>query len=272
MIEDLVFFSLLGFIIILVQRRETDLNRNLDDKIELLFSAKKLRSGEVAYLRDELRKISSDCRQSVTNIDVVAHDVEREFVQLDVSRQYYVGNYLSSEEAQHLLQVDITPDIYPGDGPSMYIYPTITNSVVEENGSWRRIADDEMLDEGTNLKGGERHRPATKKLQIRAGQVREFRSRFRAWQRLFEEEAESGPRPTGDEAIRQPDCFEVTLLKHWDEIEINIRNSLLSEMKLTISGNDSRTFTVLPGDEQRKAYRVENLTANSRIYISFMPG
>lgn len=269
--EDLAFFSLLGFILVIVQRREADLNRNLDDKIELLFSAKKLRSGEVAYLKEELRRISSDCRQSVTHIDVVNHDAGREFVQLDVSRQYYVGNYLSSEDAQHLLQVDLTPDTYPGDGPSMYIYPTITNSVVEAHGEWTRVADDELLDEGAELNSGDRYRPPERKLQIRPGQVREFRSRFRAWQRLYKEPLGAVDPTVRQAQQREPDVFEVTLLKHWDEIIVNVRNSLTSEVRVTISGDESRAFSILAGDEQRKAYRVENLSANSRIYISFIP-
>lgn len=294
--EDLTFFTLLGFIIILVQRREADRNRNLDDKIELLFSAKDLRSGEVAYLREELRKISADCRQSVTQIDVIDYDEVNEFVRIDVSRQYYVGNYLSSEDALYSLKINLTPDTYPGQGPSMTLFPTITNSVIAEGGDWRRIADDEILDAGGDLAGGQPHQPPEKTLTIGPGQVREFRSRFRGWQSLYVRDrttgspadsgrteaaspnagAEAPPAETPADAAVAPelekDVFEVVLLKHWDMIEIHIRNSLHRKLGITISGNDSRSFVVLPGDEQRKAYRVENLLANSTIYISFTPG
>lgn len=263
LIEDLAFFSLLGFIIVLLQRREFDRNRNLDDKVELLFSAKELRSGEVAYLREELRKISTDCRDSIIDIDVIDYDEANKLVQIDVSRRMYVGNYLSSDPAEYKLKIDITPDDACGHTPCMQIFPTITNSVVKSGGDWNRVADDEVLDLGAMLAGGQAYRPPEKHLEIRPAQVREFRMRFRGWQRLFKAPVNG--------AAPEPDTYELLLLKHWDEIQINVRNSLNRKLGVTISARESRSFELLSGDEQQKAYRVENLSANSTVHISFAP-
>lgn len=265
LIEDLAVFSLLGFIIILIQRREADQNRNLDDKIELLFSAKRLRSGEVAYLREELRKISSDCREAVTEIDVIDYDEANGLIHIDVSRRFYVANYLSTDSAQYALNIDITPDDACGHTPCLQMFPTITNSVVRSGNEWSRVADDEVLDQGAALNSGEPYRPSQKRLEIAPGQVREFRTRFRGWQRLFKKE-------TGPGGVPETDGYRLLLLKHWDEIQINVRNSLTRKLRVTISGRESRSFELLAGDEQQKAYRVENLSANSTVHISFTPG
>ena len=265
LIEDLAVFSLLGFIIILIQRREADQNRNLDDKIELLFSAKKLRSGEVAYLREELRKISSDCREAVIEIDVIDYDEDNGLIRIDVGRRYYVANYLSTDSAQYRLKIDITPDDACGHEPCLQMFPTITNTVVRSRGEWRRSADDEVLDQGAELNSGQPYRPPEKRLEIAPGQVREFRTRFRGWQRLYKKE-------TGPGGLPESDAYRLLLLKHWDEIQINVRNSLTRKLRVTISGRESRSFELVAGDEQQKAYRVENLSPNSTVHISFMPG
>lgn len=268
-IEDLIFFSLLGFILVLLQRRDADRSRNLDDKIELLFSAKKLRSGEAAYLREQVKSISADCREITNLIDVIDHDEARELLLLDVSRRFYVGNYLSSEAARYTLKVDLTPDLIEGHEPAMELFPTITNSVTRVEGEWRRGGDDEVVAQGVELAGGVPYRPADQHLEIRPGQVREFRTRFRGWQPIYKKGAVGavGGRPVA----RELDSYEILMLKHWDEIEIHVRNSLNRPLKVAISGSERRQFELLPGDEQRKAYRLENLSANSSINLSFTP-
>ena len=262
-VQDVVFFSLLGFLVLLLQRRETDRDRNLDDKVDLLFSAKRLRSGEAAYLREQVRTIAADCVQHITQIDVVDSDEERELIQLDVSRRFYVGNYLKDESAQYILKLDITPDAVEGHDPCMHVYPTIVNSVTKSGTEWLRSADDEVLEPAKDLSSGDAYRPAPKHLEIESDQIREFRTRFQAWQMIYK------GAPTDGE--RELDAYEISITKHWDEMQIHVRNSLKKSISITISGKESRDIKLLPGDEHRKAYRIENLSANSKIDIMFKP-
>jgi hypothetical protein len=127
--EDLAFFLLLGFILVLVQRREADLNRNLDNKIELLFSAKKLRSGEAGFLRNEVRKISADCQTLAIDIDVIEEDAALNLIRIDVTRRWLVANYLSSETAEYAWRLRLTADDSGGRPPSIFVVPSYTGDV-----------------------------------------------------------------------------------------------------------------------------------------------
>jgi hypothetical protein len=263
LIEDLVFFSLLGLFVVLIQRREADLSRTMDDRIELLFNAKRLRSGEAAYLREQVRSISNDCRESSTFIDVIAYDPKKKLVQIDVGRRYYVANYLADESSRYELKIDLTADSGIGKSPAITIFPTLSTKVQKENGEWKQLGDTQTLDEGGVIEDGQSYRETKKHLDIATNETREFRTRFRGWQRLYAE----GTKPQDE----QFESYEVTLLKHWDMINIHVRNSLQRELRVTMSGDDSRSFTLVAGDDERKAYRTENLLANSIIAIRFMP-
>jgi hypothetical protein len=263
LIEDLVFFSLLGLFVVLMQRREADLSRTMDDRIELLFNAKRLRSGEAAYLREQVRTVSNDCQESATFIDVVAYDQTKKLVQIDVSRRYYVANYLADESSRYELKIDLTADGGIGKSPAITIFPALSTKVQRENGEWRQLGDTQILDEGGVIEEGQSYRETKKHLDIAANETREFRTRFRGWQRLYAE----GSKPSEEKF----EFYEVTLLKHWDMINIHVRNSLQRELRVTMSGDESRAFTLVAGDDERKAYRTENLLANSIIAIRFMP-
>jgi len=267
LLNDLIFFSLLGFMLILIQRREADRGRNIDDKIDLLFDAKRLRSGEVAYLKDQVRKVSADCRSNLTEIDVIQHDSKHQLIQMDVRRRFQVANYLATEAAEYKFQLDLTPDDACGNQPCAVVYPSITTSLLPDGRGGFESTEDEVLSEGAKLDAGEPYKTPSKLLQIEPGQMREFRTRFRAWQRLFKQ-AEAIAE-TQDSRKPEPDSFEILAVKHWDEILIQVRNSLPTKLCVTISGRESRSFELHPGDQQHKAYRVENLAANSTIYVSF---
>lgn len=265
LLEDIVFFSLLGFLLILLQRRDADRSRNLDDKIELLFSAKRLRSHEASYLREQVRSISADCVELITAIDVVGYDAENELIELDVSRRFYVGNYLDSESASYTLKLDITADEISAYDPCMHVYPTLANSVKRDGLEWKRGGDDETLEPAADLKSGGRFSPQPKVLEIEKGQVREFRMRFRAWQTIYDDD---GPESGSD---RKLDVYQLKILKHWDELQIHLRNSIKQPVRIILEGQESREIRLLPGDEHRKAIRTENLRANSIIDIKFLP-
>ncbi len=262
-IEDLVFFSLLGFLILFFQRRDADRGRSVDDKIELLFSAKKLRSGETSYLRDKLKGISYDCISMVTAVDVLEVDEAQNLIRLDVTRRFYVGNYLDKDSAVYPFEIKIWSDDAVDRNPAIKVFPTLTNGVFMRDGEWNRSGDDEILEPGVDLSKGEDLISETKHLEIAPGEVREFRSRFKAWQSIYKGGI-NGPK---DEL----DSLELTISKHWDDTQFHVRNSLNRTVAIAISGRESRQIKLLPGDEVRKAFRIENLSANSKVDITFEP-
>ena len=267
--EDLAFFSLLGFIIVLVQRREADLNRSLDDKIELLFSAKKLRSGEAAFLRNEVRKISADCQALIVDIDVMEEDAANDMIRIDVSRRWIVANYLAAESAEYSWNLQITADESGGHDPAIFVFPSYTTVMsMGADGIWQRSTDDEPLHPGGEIPERGVLRSEKQILEISPDQGREFRTRFQGWQPLHLKT--SGP-PVGmiGPVRPEPDTYRLKMDRHWDEIEISVRNSLKRPIRTTISGSGSRMLDVEPGEKKIRAYRGENLKADSHVYVSF---
>ncbi len=278
LVENLVFFSLLGFGLLVVQRREADRNRSLDDKIDLLFNAKNFRAGEIAFLREQLKQISADCRTVDVEIDVLNHDPTGHFVQIDVSRTWLIANYLADESAVYEWKLKLSADEAPGHTPSMTVYPTFTTTLVAAgDGRWRSTSDDETLHAGTDLPGGASMEVPVRPLEIEASGAREFRTRFRGWQRIYA----IGPVPSGaavGPVLARPDHFKFNVIKHWDEVRVTIRNSLKTPLAVAISqstGDEGmrmvRKATLEPGDRQRDAHSFENLPARSRVYVSFEP-
>jgi hypothetical protein len=271
LLEDLIFFSVIGFIILVVQRREADRSRNIDDKIDLLFNAKKLGSDEISYLRDEVRKISADCQRQVTELDVIDHDPANSLILLDVSRRFQVGNYLRDEPAEYTFQLGITPDDACGNRPCLIVFPSISTSMVPNGaGGWARGADDQILDEGGEVEFPNRYRPDSKVVQIPARSLREFRTRLRGWQPLYKPTPQP---PAGAFGPVKPelDHYNIVFAKHWDEVTVNVRNSLQRQLRVTIKAVDATTFDLQPGDHRFQALRVQNSSAKSRIAIVFEP-
>lgn len=268
--EDLAFFSLLGFILVLVQRREADLNRNLDDKIELLFSAKKLRSGEAAFLRNEVRKISADCQTLAVDIDLIEEDASLNLLRIDVSRRWVVANYLASESAEYSWRLNLKADETGGRSPSIFVFPSYTTVMSKgPDGAWQRSTDDELLHPGGEIPDGAKLQSDEKRLEIPPDQGREFRTRFQGWQPLFA--GEDGPPPGLIGPVQPaPGTYRLKMDRHWDVIEISVRNSLKRPIRTTIIGANNRNLEVEPGEKKERAYRGENLKAGSHVYVSFV--
>lgn len=265
--EDLIFFSLLGFMIILIQRREADRGRNFDDKIDLLFDAKRLRSGEIAFLRSRVQTISSDCQNNDTTIDVISFDEVNNLIQVDVSRRFTVANYLSSEPSIFEFTQGVVPDDACGNEPCLKIFPAVTTSLLPDGKGGFESRDDEILHEGGEFKAGETFKPKPQKLEILPGQRREFRTRFRCWQKLVPIEG-AGLRELKTDSGAD-EGYRLQAKKHWDEITIRIRNSLSNKIRIAIHGQEKRVIEVHPGDQQHKAYRIENLSHDSKISVFF---
>lgn len=268
--EDLAFFSLLGFILILAQRRETDLNRNLDDKIELLFSAKKLRSGEAAFLRNEIRKISADCRTVSVDIDVIDEDLDNQLIRIDVSRSWLVANYLSSESAEYTWRLRLVGDDAAHHYPALSVFPSYTSEMTaDENGQWQTAQDREVLHAGGEAGNNGEVSSETQVLEIKPRHAREFRTRFQGWQQLYAKPQGLAANFVGP-IKPEPDPYRLKLEKHWDEIEITLRNSLKRSIMIIISASGERKMQLDPGERKVRAYRGENLAANSHVYVSFI--
>jgi hypothetical protein len=265
--EDLVFFSLLGFMIILIQRREADRGRNFDDKIDLLFDAKRLRSGEIAYLRSRIQTVSSDCQNNDTTIDVIGFDEANGLIQIDVSRSFTVANYLTSEPAVFEFKQRVVPDNSCGNEPCLKIFPAVTTSLLPDGKGGYESHEDEILHEGGEFSADEKFEPESRRLEILPGQLREFRTRFRCWQKVVPLEG-AGLKELKT-AAGDHEGYRLQAKKHWDELTIRVRNSLSDRIRIAIHGQDKRVFEVHPGDQQHKAYRIENLSHESKISVLF---
>ena len=277
-VENLIFFSLLGFGLLVVQRREADRNRGLDDKIDLLFNGKTLRGGEVAFLREELRKISADCQTLEVEVDVLGHDPDQQLVEIDVSRTWLVANYLADESALYSWRLNLSADA-AGHSPSLAVYPSHSTALSSgRDGEWRSASDDEMLHPGGELECGQTMKAETVPLTIPPREAREFRTRFQGWQRLYATSAVPSAGAAAGPVLPEPDSYRFKVSRHWDEVRLTVRNSLKRPLAVSISqsiGEGERKavkrLELPPGDRQRHAHRFENLPANSRVYVSFDP-
>lgn len=279
LVENLIFFSLLGFGLLVVQRREADRNRGLDDKIGLLFNGKNLRGGEGAFLREELRKISADCQTLEVEVDVLGHDPEAQLVEIDVSRTWLVANYLADESALYSWRLNLSADA-AGHSPSLAVYPSHSTALsCGRDGEWRSASDDEMLHPGGELECGETMKAEPMPLTIAPREAREFRTRFQGWQRLHATSAVPAPGANAGPLLPEPDSYRFKVTRHWDEVRLTVRNSLKRPLAVSISqsiGEGERRpvkkLELPPGDRQRHAHRFENLPANSRVYVPSTPG
>jgi len=262
LVEDLVFFSLLGLFVVLMQRREADLSRTMDDRIEILFNAKILRSGEAAYLREQVRTISNDCRESYTFVDVIDYDEDNGLVQIDVSRQFYVSNYLTDESSRYELKLDIAADDVVPHDPAITVFPTLSRQVRRERGEWVEDGGGaQPLDPGGTVPQGGVYSKGRKFINIPAHKTLEFRTRFRGWQPLSLIDAATG--------TAVDEFYQVEHAKHWDRIEVEVRNSLQQKLAVTIKGGDIREFSLLEGHDS--AFTMENLPSKSTIAFRFVP-
>lgn len=278
LVENLIFFSLLGFGLLIVQRREADRNRGLDDRLDLLFNAKQLRSGESSFLRDELRRISADCQSMEVAIDVVDHDTTEGLVEIDVMRNWLIANYLSDESAVYDWRLRIASDAIPSRLVAMTVYPSYSATLTRaSDGEWRNATDDELLHPGGDLGSSERLDSDPRPLTIEPSAAREFRTRFRGWQLLYD----GPPVPSADRMgpVRpDPGSYKFNVSKHWDEVRVMVTNSLKRDLRVSIyqsigSGPQKllRKMDLASGDRQRQPVRLENLPAGSRVYVSFEP-
>lgn len=109
----------------------------------------------------------------------------------------------------------------------------------DANGVWQRSEGDELLHPDGEVVEGACLHSEEKRLEIPPGFAREFRTRFQGWQPLFVKTA--GPPPGTLGPVRpEPDTYRLKMDRHWDEIELSLRNSLKRPIRATISGSGNR--------------------------------
>lgn len=255
LLEDLFFFSAVGFVIFVVQRREFERGRNIDDRLDTLFNAKSLTSEELTFLKEQVRAIGCDFRRNDMIIDVQEYDAVNNCVRLDVIRRWSVASYFQDESAEYHWEIDLIPDDIAGVTPLMEIYPTQRRTL--HLGPKKRWASEVVeLHPAVVLSTPERFRQALPIERVEPDTVWEFRLRYRAWQML-----------TTAAGLRDP--WQFTARKHWDTCSVRVRNSLSRAIRVHVEGKESRTVDLGAGAEQIDALELSNLTPGSTIEVSF---
>ena len=265
LLEDMVVFLFLGLVLMVLQRSEFYRSRKLDDRINYLFNAKNLTSEELTYLKDELATIACDFREDLAIIDVKALSENGKLVKLDILRRHYVGNYLKERPAIYNWEIDLEPGPLSSSMrdkmPAMTVYPSRTTLYDEaDDGHLIEVGEDQKLHEIQHLAHGDApFTPDIERLEIKHGQVREYRSRFERWQRLHK---------ISDDENR----YEIPVKHHWDEMTIDLKNSLTHRLKITTqyTDDDAPTTTILgAGDHAVHAWSRPNVEAGGVLTISF---
>jgi len=257
MVGDIIFFTAIGVVLFVIQRREFERGRNLDDRIDTLFNAKKLTSEELSDLKRQVRRIGCDYRRNESVIDIRDHDEGRGCLWLDVTRRWYVASYFSDEAVDYEWRLKVRPDDLAGVSPLMVIFPSRMRTH-HLDGEGRQVSATEAIElhGQVSLVTPETYQHPSRHERIEQRTMREFHARYQAWQRLLKAD---GTR----------DYWEFEAEKHWDAFDLKIINSLRSRVRIHVRAKEPRTFELTSGATQIEPLVVSDLVHESRIFVEF---
>lgn len=254
LLEDIVFFSALGFVIVLIQRREYERGRNIEDRIDTLFNGKRLTRRELDDLQARVVALGCDCQVNEATLDVRDLDMAADAIQVDVSRKWYVASYFKSDAAPYDWKMEIAGDTLPGDLSLIEVFPSYYSTLPRDGA--KPTGNSTELHPAQRIRAPQIFEYRPDSIPIAPGATYEFRSRYRAWQRLH--------RPDGS-----VDQWEWTARKHWDRFRLTVRNSLSCGLKVRIVGVEERNFTLAPGEMQTEPFEVEDIVEKTKILVEF---
>jgi hypothetical protein len=254
LLEDIVFFSALGFVIVLIQRREYERGRNLEDRIDTLFNGKRLTRRELDDLQARVIALGCDFQLNEATLDVRELDASADAIQVDVSRKWHVASYFKSDSVPYDWTMRIEGDALPGDLSVIEVFPSFYSTLprpgTKTNGNSTELHPAQRIMAPAIFE----YQPPS--IPILPGAIYEFRSRYRAWQRLHRD----------DGSIDQ---WEWTARRHWDRFRLTVRNSLSYGLRIHIVGVEERSFTLAPGEMQTEPFEVEDIVEKTKILVEF---
>ena len=261
LVEDIAFFAALGFLIVAIQRREYNLHRKIGDRIDSLFNRKPLTNDEIGYLKDQISENACDFIWNETFIDIVSYNHEHSAIKLDVARRFHIGNYLTDLNALYKWRIRLQPDeISPlTDEEPFEFYPFFRGWKENSNGSTKPPILSEVIADGSIVAKGHVWDKTLVETAIEPGEVCEFRMRYRGWQPLTHLPDSSEPYP-----------YELESQRHWDTMEVTVRNSLAKPVNIVIKGpKGPRSVTIGSGDHLREAFHAKDLPTRSEVHVMF---
>lgn len=275
LLEDIIFFSVVGVILFVLQKADFYRGRRLEDRVDYLFNAKKLSSEERSYLKQEIQAISCDFIRDETVIDIVEYDAKFQLVKLDVARKFLIGNYVREQNAVHRFESRIAHDDMPDARDAMEIYPVSTKLVREKvagrHASGGPVVDFDDFDTvgRANTHGIHESRKSVDpafalnpplELAIKPGQFAIVEVRWRGWQPV-------GP---SKEDPAKNECFEVEFIRHWDAVSFELRNSLKQDVEITLEAlNTAEPYTLQSGMGCDKEWSGLDVTPGTKVLIRF---
>ncbi len=116
-LEDIIFFSSVGIVVIWWQTREPS-SHALDEKIANLYSRKETPSDVIAYSRDEVKRIAGYCHETKQKIDILKWDAERRAIYLRVESHLKLRNMLHKDDyVDKEVRFQVVPDSIEGISP-----------------------------------------------------------------------------------------------------------------------------------------------------------
>lgn len=260
LLEDILFFLLLGLAVLIVQRLEFHRTRKLEDRIDYLFNGKDLTALEKAYLVTRIQRDACDFEKIHTQIQVLEYDSENKLLKIDVTRRFRVKNYLTDCLAVHEWVMSLEPDKMPDDRTAIEVFPAQTTLLDLENSENMPDVESEVLSDFTELKKEtDKFELRPQGLTIPDNKIRECRGRYRGWQPLFDSVDSSNP-----------EAFVITVENHWDTMSIDLTNSLLTPVGFKFESEDgTKKIRLTPGDHKVNAVHKLDVPSGHKIKIYF---
>lgn len=273
LLEDILFFSMGGLILFMLQKADFYSGRRLEDRVDYLFNAKRLSSEERSYLKQELQSISCDFIRDETVIDLVELDAAHHLVRLDVSRRFLIGNYLKEQKALYKFESKIAHDAMPDARVAMEVFPVSMRPVARKQPAPKgakniapRFEEFESIGVPDVHGAHELRRTADAPFEIKPaleiliapGQIMMVEVRWRGWHDY-----------TAVGAAGEP--FEVEFIRHWDAVSFRLRNSLTQEVELRLDALQTKQpYTLQSGMACDKEWSGLDVTPGTKVLARFM--
>lgn len=300
--EDVIFFSIIGVVLFILQRRDFFKDKGLEDRINFLFNQKNLTNYERSYLSKKLASCTTDFKKNYVHLDIKSIDKQNNMIEIDVYRVFSMGNYLKDMNAKHLLDVYLEADKEPKLKVALEIHPVFKTAFSKKDYENHRreervpLGRPKDLTPSASLASGEKFQPGEVEIEIEPDQIVECSYRWNGWQPLDKGVIQSEPFdidstqssydstqmvdsnkrkiPPPSEKRRltkRKESYDIAVRRHWDDMIVSLSNDTDHTARIQISlGEAVKELDILPGMPAPKLWRTRNVKPDQKIIMEFL--
>lgn len=256
--SDLLFFGVLSFLIMLIQRKEYDSTRKVEARIETLFNADTLSSEALNDLKRGIRKVGCSFVYDRTIVELKEWDSEHKLLLIEVTRSFYVRSYFNDLSAIYKPKLRLMLDDMPDGRPAGQVLSVVKAFVERKrNGHLSEGLRDEdaLIDAPIELVSGEEFKWNGPEIVIEPDQVLMVRQRYQGWQKL-------------------DDNYSMHMIRQWDFGEAYVKNSLPESVNVDVQtskpdGNTECSVVEIFAMDEKPVWSDRNLPIDTRIEMTF---